>query len=60
MSAMCMLSALDTMYTEYSTDTVYTGNSLSIAYKLYSQYAEYTRPIMAKMYTMYLINKVKL
>lgn len=60
MSVMCILSAMKTMFTEYSTDTVYTGNSLSIAYKLYSQYAEYTRSIMAKMYTMYLINRVKL
>ena len=60
MSAMCMLSAMKTMFTEYSTDTVYTGNTLFIAYKLYSQYTKYTMSIMAKTYTMYLINRVKL
>jgi hypothetical protein len=45
MSAMCMLSAMKTMYTEYSTNTVYTENTLSIAYKLYSGYTEFTRSI---------------
>lgn len=53
MSAMCMLSEMMTMYTEYSTNTVYTGKTLSIAYKLDAQYTKYTRSIMAKMYTMF-------
>ena len=60
MSAMCMLSAMKTMYTEYSTEPVYKESTIAIMDKLYSRYTEYTRSIMAKMYTMYLINRVKL
>ena len=59
-SAMCMLSAMKTMYTEYSTEPVYKESTMAIMDKLYSRYTEYTRSIMAKMYTMYLINRVKL
>ena len=51
-SAMCMLSAMKTMYTEYSTEPVYKESTMAIMDKLYSRYTEYTRSIMAKMYTM--------
>lgn len=51
MSAMCMLSTMKTMSTEYSTEAVYTGNTMSIAYKLYSQYTKFTRSIMIIMST---------
>ena len=51
MSAMYMLSAMKTKYTEYSMNTVYTGNTMSIAYKLYSQYTKFTRSIMIIMST---------
>ena len=60
MSAMYMLSAMKTMFTKYSTEPVYKESTMAIMDKLNSRYTEYTRSIMAKMYTMYLINRVKL
>jgi hypothetical protein len=51
MSAMCILSAMKTMFTEYSTEPVYKDSTMAIIDKRYSRYTEYTKSIMDIKYT---------
>jgi len=60
MSAMCMLSAMKTTYTDYSTEPVYKESTMAIMDKLYSRYTEYTKSIKAILKTMYLFKTLSL